>query len=101
MSARKIKPAKRLPAAADPFEKGGRLGESVALLALIAPPATPAPRVKELLLARIRAAPANAPAGWRVASVTTDADWVALPFPGVRMREVTVDAERDTALLYV
>jgi anti-sigma factor ChrR (cupin superfamily) len=73
----------------------------------------PSPRVKEALMARVRAAKATtatspaktaktvAPAGWRFEALASAEGWLPLPIPGVRIREVTVDRERDTALLYV
>ncbi|MEO5959736.1 MAG: cupin domain-containing protein [Opitutaceae bacterium] len=77
------------------------LSETAAALALAVPLAVPSPRVKEQLLARIRATPPGTAAGWRFATVASGEGWVALPFPGVRMREVTVDMERDTALVFI
>ncbi len=76
---------------------------NAALLALAAPLLPPPPRVKEQLLARVRLAAAAPPAtpAWRFEPVGGAEGWVPLPFPGVRMREVTVDAQRDTALLFV
>ncbi|MBI4624118.1 MAG: cupin domain-containing protein [Verrucomicrobia bacterium] len=91
------------PATADVFDP---LEEPAAFLALAVPaPRGPSPRVKAVLLARACAAKRTEPrppgAGWRFAAVASDEGWVALPFPGVRMRVVTVDAARDTALVYV
>ena len=73
------------------------------LLALAAPAVrAPSPAVKTALLARVRAAKAAVPAGWRFANLAAaDSGWVNLPLPGVRLRELTVDATRDTALLFV
>lgn len=106
----KKSPAPRAPSA-DPFAS---LEEGTAALALAAAAeAGPAARVKAELLARIRAArtaPAPAaektatdapPQGWRFSALAAAEGWLALPFPGVRMREVCVDAARDTALLFV
>jgi anti-sigma factor ChrR (cupin superfamily) len=76
---------------------------AAALLALAAPVVAPPARVKTQLLERVRAAkaqPVAAPA-WRFEPVGGAAGWVALPFPGVRMREITIDPARDTALLFV
>ena len=74
------------------------------LLALAAPTVrAPSPAVKDALLARIRAAktaPA-VPAGWRFSKIASDDGWVNLPLPGVRLRELTVDPARDTALLFI
>jgi quercetin dioxygenase-like cupin family protein len=41
--------------------------------------------------------------GWRFFSVGAPeaGRWVPLPIPGVRIRELTIDRERDVALLYV
>src|SRR4051812_28780618 len=73
------------------------------LLALAAPVVRgPSPAVKNALLARIRSTKATAAtAGWRFEKLTAAAGWVKLPFPGLRMREVTLDIARDTALLFV
>ena len=79
---------------------GDPLDESTARLALLAPVApAPSPAVKEALLARIRASQGGA--AWRFGSLAGDEGWVRLPFPGVRMREISVDAARDTALVYI
>ena len=104
---------------------GDPLDESTARLALLAPVApAPSPAVKEALLARIRASqggagspsrpgiersshsgrlgePAPPWAAWRFGSLAGNEGWVRLPFPGVRMREISVDAARDTALVYI
>ncbi len=77
------------------------LSESAAMLALVAPGIAPPARVKEQLFARLRGAKPAPTIGWEFGALAGDAGWVPLPFPGVRMREVTVDAARDTALLYV
>ena len=75
------------------------------LLALAAPAVrAPSPAVKSALLARIRAAKtaeSAVAAGWRFEKIAAAEGWVKLPIPGLRMREVTVDAARDTALLFV
>lgn len=100
MAAKKNLPAKRVPASR--WLDGGALDETAAALALAMPLALPSPAVKERLLSRVRAARAVATeAGWRFGALAAAGEWVPLPFPGVRMREVMADAERDTALLYV
>jgi quercetin dioxygenase-like cupin family protein len=75
------------------------------LLALAAPPVrAPSPAVKEALLARLRlewADKAPVPAGWRFTRIASADGWVKLPLPGVRLRELAVDAPRDTAMLLV
>lgn len=111
MSAKKAKsPA---GSAADLLAAGAPLSEAAARLALAAGPVeAPSPRVKQELLARVRAsqktaavsseaADAGAVAGWRFSPLAGSEGWVPLAIPGVRMREVTIDRERDTALLYV
>ena len=102
MSGKKVSHSPR-PAVDDVFAS---FDDRTALLALAAPVARgPSPRVRSALRARVRAATAAAAsvdaAGWRFAAVAEGESWVPLPFPGVRMREVTIDAGRDTALLYV
>jgi len=88
------------PGAADPMATASA-ADATMLLALAAPVVrAPSPGVKDALLARVRAEKA-AGAGWKFAKVAADEGWVKLPFPGLRMREVTVDAARDTALLFV
>jgi hypothetical protein len=100
MAAKKHSSAKRVPARR--WAGGESLDETSVALCLATPLALPAPGVKERLLARIRASQAAEGAGWKFGALAAAAgDWVPLPFPGVRMREITTDAERDTALLYV
>jgi anti-sigma factor ChrR (cupin superfamily) len=96
MRAKKSQPARRRAGVDAAFDG------PAAWLALAAPLVAPPARVKAHLLARVRAANAQpaAPA-WRFEPVGGEARWVPLPFPGVRMREITIDAERDTALLFV
>lgn len=87
------------------------LSETSAQLAWATPPVAPPARVKQALLERIRAAQPAALAsgpnskttteGWHFSALAGGEGWIPLPFPGVRMREVTTDRERDTALLYV
>lgn len=97
MRAKKPSPAKRgvaLEAITD---------EAAAALALALPQIAPPARVKAQLFARVRAASevkAELP-DWRFDAVGADAGWVPLPFPGVKMREVAIDAARDSALLFV
>lgn len=101
MRRKKSKPPKR--AAGETLAVDAPLGEAATRLAWALPQMTPPPRVKEQLLARIRAEKTAIPpaVGFRFAALDADENWVRLPFPGVRMREVTVDDERDTALVYV
>ena len=106
MKAKKIsrpqRPSKRI-FPEDPFAVSPG-ADAMMLLALAAPTVrAPSPAVKGALLARIRTAnavPAVA-AGWRFANVASDEGWVKLPLPGLRLREVTLDAARDTALLFI
>lgn len=81
------------------------LPPAAALLALAVPPRDPAPRVKQQLLARIaaertRAKKAPAPS-WRFDSVRRREGWLAMPFPGVKMKELSVDEARNTALVLI
>lgn len=72
-----------------------------------AAPACPAPpsKVRRTLLARIaaeeKAAARPAPRGWRFDSVNVRRGWLTMPFPGVRMKELSVDRTRDSALVLV
>lgn len=97
MGAKKTYPAKR--GGAD----DAMTDEAAAWLTLALPQVAPPGRVKTQLLARVRAAHGASLAApdWRFAALAGDAGWVRLPFPGVKMREVTIDAERDTALIFV
>ena len=80
------------------------MSATVAKLALAAPrTAAPSPRVKEILLARIRgmqAAESNAtPAGWRFESARVAAGWRAGKVPGVRFKTLSIDETRDVVML--
>src|SRR5450432_2283812 len=107
MSGKKSQPARRTrrPAAADALAANAPLSETAALLALAAPPsAAPPLRVREQLLARIRAAqapglmpPAAAEPGWRFESANAGEGWRAASFPGVRLKTLSVDEARDVA----
>jgi hypothetical protein len=107
MRAKKNRTAQR--PIADALAPQAALSEVSALLALAAPAIEPPARVKEQLLARVRSetlrplvpAAIAGPAGWRFGALDEETGWVQLPFPGVKLRELTVDAARDTALLYV
>src|SRR5581483_9162854 len=114
MSAKKSKCAPR--PVADSLASQTALRETAARLALFAPDAgAPSPRVKAALLARVRAGqpqqsnsgqrgqpePAAPEAGWKFSSLASGAGWLRLPLPGVRMRELSIDRERDVALLFV
>jgi hypothetical protein len=106
MSAKKISRSRRAvkkSLAGDPFA-GSSGADATMLLALAAPVVRgPSPAVKNALLARIRAEkPASTAAeGWRFAKFAAGENWVNLPLPGLRMRELTIDTVRDTALLFV
>jgi anti-sigma factor ChrR (cupin superfamily) len=101
MSAKKSKSKRGAPGSNQRLEL--HVNETSARLALALPQVAPPAAVKKRLLARIRAAKQGGleAAGWRFAALTVSADWVPLPFPGVKMREVVVDRARDTALVYV
>ena len=82
------------------------LSETEATLALAAPvTASPSPRVKEQLLARIRganAAVANVtPPGWRFESAKAEAGWRGGVFPGVRFKTLSVDDQRDVVVVLI
>src|SRR4051812_40732520 len=102
MRAKKSQPMKRRRIARS--ENDAAFPGSAAWLALAAPLVAPPPRVKEQLLARVRLAGATASAAmppWRFESLRDATGWVSLPLRGVRMRELSVDRARDTALLFV
>lgn len=111
MSAKKKKPVSRRPAGpakpdavpADVLDLGAPLGETAARLAFAAEATMPSPGVKERLLARIRAqkAAAAAPAGWRFESANAVEGWRAAPFPGVRLKTLSIDEARDVVMLLV
>jgi hypothetical protein len=91
---------------ADPLAPDAALDAAAAKLALAAPvAAAPAPRVKELLLARIRAsrapATAAAPAGWRFESATAADGWRATRLPGVRFKTLSIDEPRDVVQVLI
>lgn len=76
------------------------------LLAAAAPGVAPPPaRVKDLLLARVRADKAResnqAPAGWRFDSLHDGAGWLVGPFPGLRFKTLSLDDAGDVALVLV
>lgn len=81
------------------------LSETAARLALLAPPVRPpAARVKEQLLARVRAAQLAqppAPAGWHFESTTAAEGWRDAAFPGVRSKTLSVDEARDVVLVLI
>lgn len=106
---KKSQPARRRAPAATPLAPDARLSEAEALLALAAPAVpAPSPKVKEQLLARIRAskapalvaAPAPEP-GWRFESVHAAEGWRIAPFPGVRLKTLSVDQARDVVLVLI
>lgn len=88
-----------------PSDAAPELPPTAALLALAAPARRPATRVKQQLLARIaaeRAAAKEAAApAWRFDSVRRREGWLAMPFPGVSMKELSVDEARNTALVLI
>ncbi len=115
MTHRKTKPQSRSvkTAAVEEFNSAALLPEVVALLALAAPrQPKPAARLKQALLAGIRAgravAPSKpvvsqgpaAPAGWRFESVKAAEGWL-VAMPGIRFKPLSVDAARDVALVLV
>lgn len=75
------------------------------LAAGVAGVAQPSPRVKELLLARVRADKAReknqAPEGWRFDSLHEAAGWLVGPFPGLRFKTLSLDDAGDVALVLV
>ena len=98
------RPSRRVTAADPLLTAKSQLTETAALLAFAAAPVNPSPSVKARLLARILAqAPAArvAPTGWKFSHVADDEGWVSLPFPGLRLREMSIDKARDTALLFI
>ncbi|MBI3886362.1 MAG: cupin domain-containing protein [Opitutae bacterium] len=77
-----------------------------AMLAYAAPAASaPAAGIKRALLAKItaekRARAPRAARGWRFDSVGRTDGWFAMSFPGVRMKELSLDLRRDSALVLV
>ena len=107
MSAKRTKPESRTTAPATALADGAALlNETEASLAFAAPMAdAPSSRVKEQLLARIRAANATAanvtPAGWRFESANADVGWRSGMFAGVRFKSLSIDEDRDVALLLI
>lgn len=111
MTRKKTKPVARAVRreSSDVFGAASTLPGTVALLALAAKDAAaPSAKVKQGLLARIRAASkgvpqrkaAEEPAGWRFESARTAEGWLQT-FPGVRFKELSVDAKRDVAMLLI
>jgi quercetin dioxygenase-like cupin family protein len=102
---------KSKPANPVALEPGAALSDETAVLAFASPVAVaPSAAVKARLMARIRAAqtpahgtPEVAPAvaGWRFDSVRDKAGWFALPVPGVRMKQLSVDPARDVMQMLV
>ena len=93
----------------DVFGSAAWLPPTVASLALAASPVSaPSAKIKQRLLARIRAerkaAPqvkvAAAPEGWRFESARSPAGWFEA-VPGVRFKALSVDKARDVALVLV
>lgn len=103
MSAQKKKPTGG--SAMETLSAEGPLAAHAALLAHAAPvAAAPSPRVKENLLARIRAqraTEATPPIGWRFDSVATAEGWRSGAVPGVRFKTLSVDAARDVVMLLI
>jgi anti-sigma factor ChrR (cupin superfamily) len=82
------------------------LDETEALLAFAAPPIeAPSPRVKDRLLARVRAARATeeniTPPGWKFESAHADAGWRSGMFHGVRFKMLSMDEQRDVAMILI
>src|SRR5688500_12500224 len=82
------------------------LSETEAMLTLALPVVEePPPRIKELLLARIRATKATetnvVPPGWRFESANADAGWRSGRFHGVRLKTLSVDEQRDVVLVLI
>jgi quercetin dioxygenase-like cupin family protein len=103
MQSKKNQSRRRRPARA-PRGAAEELPAGLAWLAWAAPAApAPAPKIKRALLARIEQeeAAAAAPRGWRFDSVATLRGWLVMPFPGVRMKELSVDPARNSALVLV
>ena len=76
------------------------------MLAFAAPVTEHPPlRIKEQLLARIRAAKATeanvTPPGWRFESANADAGWRGGVFHGVRFKTLSVDEHRDVVVLLI
>ena len=89
---------RRIPA--ESLAPDAPLGAVAARLALGAPvAAAPSPRVRRLLLARVRAAVQTPPAGWRFESVAAGEGWRSAGFPGVRAKTLSVDEARDVVML--
>ncbi len=84
----------RSTAATRPVESD--LTDTEAKLAWAAESATPPPAVRERLLARVRATKA-----WKFIAADDSGAWLTMPFPGVRIKELSVDASRDTAMLLI
>ena len=82
----------------------GALSATAAKLALAAPRAdAPSPRVREILLARIRGVRAaeknEAQAGWRFESVGAADGWRTGKVPGVKFKTLSIDETRDVVML--
>jgi quercetin dioxygenase-like cupin family protein len=88
------------------------LDKNAEMLVHLAPEAAaPAPDIKARLLARVRAASqpqpnlkieeSVVPSGWRFESASAVAGWFPLPFPGVRMKQLSADVARDVMQILV
>lgn len=96
------------PADEDFSDLTAPVSPAAARLAYAIPAVSPPPQIKQALLARIRNAGTQATdakstvmPGWRFGALNASEGWIPLRLPGVRMREVTIDASRDSALIYV
>jgi quercetin dioxygenase-like cupin family protein len=92
--------------ATSPAGQSPLLDETEAMLAFAAPVTEKLPlRIKEQLLARIRAAKATeanvVPPGWRFESASADAGWRSGRFYGVRLKTLSVDEQRDVVLVLI
>lgn len=93
----KIRPAKTAPAGGQDFPA------PFALLAHGVAAVRPPAKIKRALLDRIDAeaqAPA-APRGWRFDSAHRAEGWLTLPFPGVKMKELSVSPAQNSALVLI
>ena len=77
---------------------GARLTEAEAQLAFLAPAVIPPAHVRARLLARIRTTSATRP-GWRFDSIGAAGGWRDALFPGIRLKTLSVDETRDSALV--
>ncbi len=74
-----------------------------ALLAHGVAPVRPPGKIKQALLERIDAEsrPAAAPRGWRFDSAHRAEGWLTMPFPGVKMKELSDNPGQNAALVLI